>query len=390
MRSPSRISELAVTPTHLVGTPPEVTIITSGHDVADARLHREVAALQRAGVTVEVLGLGDPHGAPPGTRTRTWPRSGSTVRAWRALTLPWRARGRVLMTLDPDVAVGARLRTALSLGRRRQVADVHEDYALVLQDRDWAMGARAHLGRWVAVLGQWAARRAHLTVVADDHLMPDVPRRVVLRNLPDTSMLPEPSERSGEPRAVYVGDLRASRGLFAMLDAIEGAPGWSLDLVGPMAASAAEEFAARTSGELGRRVRWHGRLDPRQAWALAEGAWAGLLLLEDTPAFRMAMPSKLYEYLACGLAVVTTDLPRPAELVRVSGAGEAVTSGTQAAAVLRGWAQHPELVDQRRARALDAGAQFTGPENIDGFVDAVRSLLPVNAAAARGSRLRHR
>jgi glycosyltransferase involved in cell wall biosynthesis len=355
---------------------PDVSILTSGHDVADARLHREVAALQRAGLSVEVLGLGDPGGAPPGAAVRTWPRATSFARAVRALTLPWRARGRVLLTLDPDAAIGAWLRTALSFGRRRLVADVHEDYALVLRDREWAMGARALLGRWVALLGQWSARHAHLTVVADDHLMPEVTRRVVLRNLPDAAMLPAPSARAGEPRAVYVGDLRASRGLFAMLDAIEGAPGWTLDLVGPMTPDATQAFAARTSGALGRRVRWHGRLDPRQAWAVAEGAWAGLLLLEDTPAFRMAMPSKLYEYLVSGLAVVTTDLPRPAELVRATGSGEVVTSGAQAAAVLRAWSEDPERLDQQRARALEAGAQFTGPENLEGFVSGVRSLLP--------------
>ena len=32
---------------------PQVSIVTSGHDVADARLHREVAALSRRGLEVE-------------------------------------------------------------------------------------------------------------------------------------------------------------------------------------------------------------------------------------------------------------------------------------------------------------------------------------------------
>ena len=93
---------------------PTVSIVTSGHDVADARLHREVAALQGAGLSVEVLGLGDPGAGPPGASIRTWPRRGGVVRAWRALSLPWRARGALVITLDPDVAVGAELRRTLS------------------------------------------------------------------------------------------------------------------------------------------------------------------------------------------------------------------------------------------------------------------------------------
>src|SRR5690606_1577649 len=133
------------------------------------------------------------------------------------------------------------------------------------------------------------------------------------------------SEREAGPRALYVGDLRRSRGLFAMLDAVAAAPAWSLDLVGPVAAGDVAELEARLSDpSLGSRVRLHGRRPPREAWALARGAWAGLLLLEDTPALRAAVPSKLYEYLACGLAVLTSDLPRSAEIVRSSGAGAVV------------------------------------------------------------------
>jgi hypothetical protein len=36
----------------------DVTILSSGHDVADARLHRHCAALHRAGLRVEVLARG--------------------------------------------------------------------------------------------------------------------------------------------------------------------------------------------------------------------------------------------------------------------------------------------------------------------------------------------
>ncbi len=49
----------------------DVSIVTSGHDVADARLHREVAALVARGLHVEVLGLGDEADGPPGVTVRT-------------------------------------------------------------------------------------------------------------------------------------------------------------------------------------------------------------------------------------------------------------------------------------------------------------------------------
>ncbi|MDR0627785.1 MAG: hypothetical protein LBG11_11135, partial [Bifidobacteriaceae bacterium] len=104
----------------------DVSIITSGHDVADARLHREATALRRAGLRVEILGLGRPCDAPAGVVVRTRSRPGHGGRLGLALAQPWRARGRVLVALDPDSAVGAYLRRVVVGGRRlRLVADVH-------------------------------------------------------------------------------------------------------------------------------------------------------------------------------------------------------------------------------------------------------------------------
>lgn len=356
---------------------PDVSVVTTGHDVADARLHREVAALSRAGLVVEVLGLGHPADAPPwADRVRTWRRGGPVRRALRALALPWRARGRVLLALDPDSTAGAWLRCRVWPPRRSLVADVHEDYDALLRDRVWARGLRGRAGRAAARVGAAAARRADVVVVADVHLLADTPNRLVLRNTPDASMLPRPAAPDPRPRALYVGDLRASRGLFTMLDALAVAPEWSLDLVGPVAVEDEAELARRLAEPaLDERVRWHGRLPPSQAWALAEGAWAGLVLLEDTPAFRTAQPSKLYEYLACGLAVVTTDLPRPAELVTRTGAGRVVREADDVAGVLAEWLADPDALRACRERALQAATELYDGSEMTRFVDVVAALV---------------
>ena len=298
---------------------PDVSIVTSGHDVADARLHRVCAGLLRDGLSVEVLALGDAADAPEGVGVTTSPRGSMVQRAVRAARYAARARGRVLLALDPDSLVTSLV--VARVRRRRVVADVHEDYAALLRDRAWARGWRGQVASRLARAATAAARAADLVVVADEHVPPlTAAHRLVVRNLPDLRMLPEPSARADEPRALYVGDVRASRGLWAMLDAIEHAPGWTLDVVGPVARADAErldgELAARG---LDGRVRLHGRQPPAQAWRLAEGAWCGLGLLDDTSAFRDAMPSKLYEYVGCGLAVVVTDLPRQREFVRAEG-----------------------------------------------------------------------
>jgi len=100
----------------------------------------------------------------------------------------------------------------------------------------------------------------------------------------------------------------------------------------------------------------------------------GLLLLEDTPAFRGAVPSKLYEYLACGLAVLTTDLPRSADLVTTTGAGVVADDIDDAVTTLRRWVQDPAVLDGMRAAAR-RWAEGAVDEPAAEFAEAVRRMV---------------
>lgn len=355
----------------------DVSIISSGHDVADARLHRTAAALLRAGLTVEVVGLGDPAGGPPGTRVVSLGRRGGALdRARRDLTIPFRARGTVVMTLDPDLVPTA---AAARLVRRGRLAvDVHEDYLKLLRDRPWGRSWKGQVGGSLVRLCTAVTGRADLTVVADDHVPPLAARtRIVVKNFPDTGYLPDAGEPDAVPRALYIGDVRRSRGLAAMLAAIEAADPWEVDIVGPVAAADQawlDEWRA-TSPAAG-RARFHGRLAPDAAWRFARGAWAGFALLDDTPAFREAVPTKLYEYLGSGLAVVATPLPRMARIVDESGAGRVVRDAEDAGRVLREWAEDPDKLRALREAALRwADGNLTGASPSDELARTISDLV---------------
>jgi len=336
--------------------------VTSGHDVADARLHRVAEALVRRGLTVEVLGTGVAENGPAGVETRTAPQSSRSRRAVRALTWPWRARGKVVVTIDPDTVASAWLRRRL--GReRRWVADVHEDFQRVVFDRDWVLPALRPVIGSVVSMSTKLVGRADLTVTADEQVPPGkeaARERLVVRNEPDLSMLPESAGSADGPlRALYVGDLRPSRGLNAMVEAVAEAPGWHVDLVGPMSASDQAWLTGRIQADdLIGRVTWHGRQPPREAWRAAATAQVGLCLLEDTPAFREAVPSKVYEYLACGLAIIATPLPRVAALLGTTGGGVLADDAEAAAAQLRRWAEDRAELARVMREAKAASSRF--------------------------------
>lgn len=354
---------------------PDVGIITTGHDVADARLHKITAALQQRGLHVELWGLGDPAGGPAGADVHARIRGSLWRRLAQTAVLPWRTKAKVVMTVDPDMIPITRLVTRLR--GRKMVADVHEDYGRLLADRAWARGLVGLPARLMVLASSKLAAGADLTVVADSYLAPhQAKKRLVVTNLPVPAFL-APSCPSGEPRAVYVGDLRESRGLFDMVEAIAAAPGWSLDLVGPVAPADRDRLEQRIERtDLAGRVRLHGRQPPAAAWKIAEGAWASMALLQETPAFVQAMPSKIYEYLASGLPVISTRLPRQTRIIEESGGGVLIDNVVEAAETLRRWSDDPGELEKLRHCALQwATDHLPTTTPYDELADAIQDLL---------------
>jgi glycosyltransferase involved in cell wall biosynthesis len=353
----------------------DVSIISSGANLADARLHRLTRALLRAGLSVEIFAPGRLHDAPTVTSdsgqlyirkpwlSESWGKGNLLARYHRSRLFTFRARGKVLYAVSPE-AVAPALGFARLRGKKFAV-DFFEDYLRLLNDRAWAkkyFGILGAIARSDTKSALWFAKRADLTTVADIQVPPfEARNRLVVRNLPDSSMLTESGARGDIPRAIYIGDLRKSRGLHAMLRVAELTPGWEFDLVGGVAA-ADQEFVERwlATNSARERVRFHGRLAPTQSWKIAAGAWVGLSLLENTPAFSEAVPSKLYEYMRVGLPSISSPLPRCVELIHLSKAGAIESSPEGVSERLKYWGENLKELD-----AIKIQAARWARENLD-------------------------
>jgi len=356
-----------------------VTILSSAANVADARLHRLTNALIGAGITVDIWALGNSSDAPAHATFHRAPGGKSLLaRAWRDVVLPWRAEGQIVMTIAPDLLPMARLVTRIK--RQKLVTDVFEDYLQLLNDRAWAKGFVGALARLVARAANRIAASADVTTVADVQVPPfHARKRIVVRNLPDSSMLTQVGVMDSTPRAIYIGDVRTSRGLRTMLEVAQRAPAWRFDIVGNIAA-ADQDFVNdwQRTNDAASRVTFHGRLAPQQSWAFARGAWVGLSLLEATPAFVAAVPSKLYEYAACGLPIISTALPRCVALIQKSGAGIVASSPEEIAIALTSWSSSPAAraeLEAMAARALEwSSTHLDSAAEFGAFVSAITAL----------------
>jgi len=325
---------------------PTARVLSVVHSVGDARLHRLCQALLDQGCAVVLEGTGHREQAPRGVEVVVVGRTGSVRRIARALVAPLRHRCDILVVVDPDLLIGGVLaRIVHRVGIL--VADVHEDFGRVIADRHWPHSGARLAASCVSAIGTAAASRADWTLVADEHVPPmTARRRRVVTNAPVRSGAWSPQ---GLSRAVYVGDNRESRGLFVMIAAALRCPHWELDIVGPINDDADAERARMLIGTSD-RIRLWGRQDPERSKEIAAGASVGLSILADTPAFRAAMPTKVFQYLEAGQAVVTSSLRRPSEIITTYRCGEVADTVDDLVVVFDSYHSDPnELIRQQRA-----------------------------------------
>ncbi len=353
-----------------------VAILTSADNVADARLHRLSNALVKGGCDVEVRALGVASDAPDGVKFFTVPgKKNFAGRILRDFVLPLSTKADVWVVVAPDLLPPAWL--FAKMRGKKIVADVHEDYVQLLKDRAWAKGLVGIAAKFVARLATRLAASSDMTSVADTQVPPfNAKKRIVVRNLPDLSLLTVSRDLSTTPTAIYIGDVRRSRGIFTILETAEKAPTWRFEIVGNVAAADADAIARwKAHSPASARVTFHGRLAPKESWKFAKSAWVGLTLLESTPAFVEAVPSKLYEYMSAGLATISTPLPRCIELLDQSQGGKSAATSSEVAQLLNNWEENPDEIRAIRAQAKSwADANLDSEREYAAFVNGIKSL----------------
>lgn len=349
--------------THRRGTqsgarPLRALVVTTSHVPQDARiLHRQIAALRLHGWDVTyVAPWSASDQTPVGLATRSVPRAVGRRRARAALAARKHLRREAR---DHDLVLVHDLElvpVALSVRRARPLVwDVHEDNAASVGDRAWLPSLlRPMVRRIVGFAERYAARACAGLLLAERSYQTRFPSAstLVVENLPWRRA--ERQARRADPRAMYVGRLSAGRGLEALIAIGERLRGLvEVVLVGPVDANDHGTLAAAVAEG---NVRWLGALPNDQALREIEGSTAGLSLLRDLPNYRGSMPTKVLEYMACGVPVITTPLPLAVQVVERSGCGHIVDfdDTDAAAAALLDVANDPERWEAMSSAGFEA------------------------------------
>lgn len=353
---------------------PRVTMLVRNPFTNDTRVEREARTLSDAGYAVTVVADGRPelpaHEERSGATVRRVARGGPRIPGLRfvahgrrlAAELA-RTRPDILHAHDADaLAVVGPLAAAL------KVPFVYDSHELWLgrtargRSRAYDVLNRAYYGRIEAR----HVPRAAFVMVANPGVAPELERRYGVRdvaivpNYPveadvveprDLRELPEARDiPSDAPIVLYIGGIMPHRGLEQLVEAMTQIPSAHLVCLGAGGGSTAE-----VAGEIERRgLAARSHLVPpvpsAEVVPYAASATVGVSIVQPASlSYRLALPNKLFQYMAAAIPTVASDFPDVAEVVEGSGAGVVVdpTDPDAAATAIRGI-----LDDPARARTM--------------------------------------
>ncbi|OZI08936.1 group 1 glycosyl transferase [Siphonobacter sp. BAB-5385] len=199
------------------------------------------------------------------------------------------------------------------------IFDAYENMAKQLDGKQINNG---RLFRWFFRLFDRIARRKFYFIFAEDSYLEsytDVQKpSIVLHNFPDLSLFPSsaPSTTGGPPAFFYLGQISKARCLDVMIEAsrllrkeypdfrwhIFGKPGFDL--------RSFEEIEQLPGyEEVKENLIFHGHTPAPEAYRTGAGCLGGVALLRPIGDFPGSYPSKIFEYMALGLPVVTSNFP---------------------------------------------------------------------------------
>lgn len=346
--------------------------------VHDSRVRREAATLAEHGHDVVVLELADVgsreldgfrrRSVLPPARIRRLPfHLHRAVLAWTFARGVVRERPDVIHAHDAAMLVPGLIGARLT--RARLVYDTHE-LATGVPYREgfweWFVDRIERLGlpRTTAVITVSDGIAARLV---ERYRLPTTP--VVLRNVCDLERRGDGGLRTrlgladDAPLVLHQGAPAVGRGCEVLIDAVATLPDVHLVFLGDGTPAHVADLQDRVRRcGVGDRVHFAPAVPLAELLANTAQADVGVTLLQDTcENHRLALPNKLFEYLAAGVPVVASDLPEMARVVEGADVGATVAQ------------------DDRDAVAAGIASVLERRRSSDGWLDRV---------AAAGAELR--
>lgn len=302
----------------------KVCVMTSAHSCSDVRIfHKECKSLANFGFDVTLVG---PHARDEfkeGVRIVALPKARN--RADRFLRITVRLlveaimqNARVYHFHDPDlIPIGLLLK---ALGKK-VIYDVHELVYFDIADKDWLKFTAIIImaQRIYYIFEKIAVKVFDQIILAEDGYLSyfrqhhkSSTKCLTLRNFADLALIdasdPPDVNRKTKPVIIYVGGLSETYGIKSIIKAMyilkDSAELW---LLGKWDG---EKFMAECMSQKGwKYCRYWGFVPLNEVYSYIKNADVGISILHPLENYLTSLPTKAFEYMACGLPMVMSDFP---------------------------------------------------------------------------------
>lgn len=282
-----------------------------------------------------------------------------SVGGWRMFRSILRARPRIAHFHDPELIPWA---VALRLFGIRIIYDVHEDYPeAVTENYRVPKALRTILPPFVRLL-EWASMpffSAIVTVTPQIQQKFNKSKTILVRNFPMVREFHQPAdtpmrERPGE--FAYIGTITRNRNIIGMIEAVGAVKDTDvvLRLAGHFPVAADRDAAIGHPSW--NRVRFDGWVSRDGIADILANARAGLVVLKPVAHEMQTLPIKLFEYMAAGVPVISSDFPIWRQIVDDAGCGLLVDPNKpkQIAEAMQWMMDNPELAQVMGQRGREA------------------------------------
>ena len=240
--------------------------------------------------------------------------------------------------------------TAVHVGRRLGlpvIFDMAENYPAMMREI-WEAGRQKKLDvvvrnpRLVAAVERWCLPRLAATLVVVEEsgrrlqeLGVPANRIALVSNTPPRNRVTPDWEQKhhavGPLQLVYLGLLEIPRGVGELLEAVALLRDRKVPVCLRIVGDGRDRLLLEAKARLLRldkgTVEFLGRLEHRAALEVVGAAHVGIVPHHADEAWNTTIPNKLFDYMAAGLAVISSDAAPPTRIIRETGAGLTFVSG---------------------------------------------------------------